>query len=61
MIKPFIGCLIALTSVSSTAWAQDDQPGDEMFDENVFTIEGEIQRPDINIFIVKKNLTRLMN
>ena len=58
MIKPLFMCLMASFAWSVSAKAQDSEPTDEMFDENVFTIEGEIQRPDINIFIVKKNLDK---
>ena len=44
---------------SSVSLAQENSSDElDVFEENVFTIEGEIQRPDVNIFIVKKNLDK---
>ena len=58
MTKRFLISCLCLWSLPLVALAQDDQTDEQMFDENVFTIEGEVQRPDINIFIVKKNLDK---
>ena len=59
MMNRLILCLMASLTWDGLVFAQDSSPTeDDMFDENVFTIEGEIQRPDINIFIVKKNLDK---
>ena len=50
--------LIGVTLMSATAWAEDGEASDDLVYDNGFVIEGEVQRPEVEVMIQRENLQK---